>query len=158
MEAIIVKKIMKICLLMFLMLFFTGCDDSYKYNDRIAEIINTDFSEILLFESAQGFGNDEFNIYLISLDEPQSLESFQPIDDNFFELLDHSFLSMLDTEVEANDYPDFDKEAFLEDFSELENDKNTEYLYLEEREDGMKDELLVYNEEMNIGYYFVIVF
>lgn len=149
---------MKICLLMFLMLFFTGCDDSYKYNDRIAEIINTDFSEILLFESAQGFGNDEFNIYLISLDEPQSLESFQPIDDNFFELLDHSFLSMLDTEVEANDYPDFDKEAFLEDFSELENDKNTEYLYLEEREDGMKDELLVYNEEMNIGYYFVIVF
>lgn len=65
---------------------------------------------------------------------------------------------MLDTEVEANDYPDFDKEAFLEDFSELENDKNTEYLYLEEREDGMKDELLVYNEEMNIGYYFVIVF
>ena len=52
----------------------------------------------------------------------------------------------------------FDKEAFLEDFSELENDKNTEYLYLEEREDGMKDELLVYNEEMNIGYYFVIVF
>ncbi|MEF2782072.1 hypothetical protein WKT02_03265 [Erysipelotrichaceae bacterium HCN-30851] len=152
------KKIMKICLLMFLMLFFTGCDDSYKYNDRIAEIINTDFSEILLFESAQGFGNDEFNIYLISLDEPQSLESFQPIDDNFFELLDHSFLSMLDTEVEANDYPDFDKEAFLEDFSELENDKNTEYLYLEEREDGMKDELLVYNEEMNIGYYFVIVF
>lgn len=76
MEAIIVKKIMKICLLMFLMLFFTGCDDSYKYNDRIAEIINTDFSEILLFESAQGFGNDEFNIYLISLDEPQSLESF----------------------------------------------------------------------------------
>lgn len=158
MEAIIVKKIMKICLLMFLMLFFTGCDDSYKFNDRIAEIINTDFSEILLFESAQGFGNDEFNIYLISLDEPQSLESFQPIDDNFFELLDHSFLSMLDTEVEANDYPDFDKEAFLEDFSELENDKNTEYLYLEEREDGMKDELLVYNEEMNIGYYFVIVF
>lgn len=158
MEAIIVKKIMKICLLMFLMLFFTGCDDSYKYNDRIAEIINTDFSEILLFESAQGFGNDEFNIYLISLDEPQSLESFQPIDDNFFELLDHSFLSMLDTEVEANDYTDFDKEAFLEDFSELENDKNTEYLYLEEREDGMKDELLVYNEEMNIGYYFVIVF
>ena len=152
------KKIMKICLLMFLMLFFTGCDDSYKFNDRIAEIINTDFSEILLFESAQGFGNDEFNIYLISLDEPQSLESFQPIDDNFFELLDHSFLSMLDTEVEANDYPDFDKEAFLEDFSELENDKNTEYLYLEEREDGMKDELLVYNEEMNIGYYFVIVF
>ncbi len=141
MEAIIVKKIMKICLLMFLMLFFTGCDDSYKYNDRIAEIINTDFSEILLFESAQGFGNDEFNIYLISLDEPQSLESFQPIDDNFFELLDHSFLSMLDTEVEANDYPDFDKEAFLEDFSELENDKNTEYLYLEEREDGMKDKL-----------------
>lgn len=86
------------------------------------------------------------------------MESFQPIDDNFFELLDHSFLSMLDTEVEANDYPDFDKEAFLEDFSELENDKNTEYLYLEEREDGMKDELLVYNEEMNIGYYFVIVF
>ncbi len=152
------KKIMRICLLMFLMLFFTGCDDSYKYNDRIAEIINTDFSEILLFESAQGFGNDEFNIYLLSLDEPQSLESFQPIDDNFFELLDHSFLSMLDTEVEANDYPDFDKEAFLEDFSELENDKNTEYLYLEEREDGMKDELLVYNEEMNIGYYFVIVF
>lgn len=52
MEAIIVKKIMKICLLMFLMLFFSGCDDSYKYNDRIAEIINTDFSEILLFESA----------------------------------------------------------------------------------------------------------
>lgn len=51
---------------MFLMLFFTGCDDSYKYNDRIAEIINTDFSEILLFESAQGFGNDEFNIYLKS--------------------------------------------------------------------------------------------
>lgn len=152
------KKIMRICLLVFLMLFFTGCDDSYKYNDRIAEIINTDFSEILLFESVQGFGNDEFNIYFISLDEPQSLESFQPIDDKFFELLDHSFLSMLDTEVEANDYPDFDKEAFLEDFSELENDKNTEYLYLEEREDGMKDELLVYNEEMNIGYYFVIVF
>lgn len=156
------KKMKIIMLLIFLSLFFTGCNDSHKYDYRIKEIADSDFSGTLLFESEHGFGNDEFNIYALSLDNSQDkskfTESLKLIDEKFFELCNNSFLSMLDGEIESGNYPDFDKQKFLEEFSELENDENTQYQYIGDEVSTMSSELLVYNEEMNKGYYFVIIF
>lgn len=156
------KKMKIIMLLMFLSLFFTGCNDSHKYDDRIKEITDTDFSGTMLFESEHGFGNDEFNIYAFSLDNSQDTSQFtgslKPIDDKFFELWENNFLSMLNGETESDNYSDFDKETFLEEFSELENNENTRYQYIGNEVSTMSSELVVYNEEMNKGYYFVIIF
>ena len=128
----------------------------YKNNKkRIALQVDTDFSYKSIYISEASFGNDMTNLCRFTLKKPKQLKNFVP-----FSQLNKKKKD--DIEIFYNtdwgDHEDDDSfDSVDEELSSLRSSPKTRYIHHNISND-MSYELYIYNEEMNVGYYVVLIF
>ena len=128
----------------------------YKNNKkRIALQVDTDFSYKSIYISEASFGNDMTNLCRFTLKKPKQLKNFVP-----FSQLNKKKKDDIETfyNTDWGDHEDDDSfDSVNEELSSLRSSPKTRYIHHNISND-MSYELYIYNEEMNVGYYVVLIF
>ena len=129
---------------------------NYKNNKkRIALQVDTDFSYKSIYISEASFGNDMTNLCRFTLKKPKQLKNFVP-----FSQLNKKKKDDIETfyNTDWGDQEDDDSfDSVNEELSSLRSSPKTRYIHHNISND-MSYELYIYNEEMNVGYYVVLIF
>jgi hypothetical protein len=128
----------------------------YKNNKkRIAMQVDTDFSYKSIYISEASFGNDMTNLCRFTLKKPKQLKNFVP-----FSQLNKKKKDDIEKfyNTDWEDHEDDDSfDSVNEELSSLRSSPKTRYIHHNISND-MSYELYIYNEEMNVGYYVVLIF
>jgi hypothetical protein len=128
----------------------------YKNNKkRIALQVDTDFSYKSIYISEASFGNDMTNLCRFTLKKPKQLKNFVP-----FSQLNKKKKDDIEKfyNTDWEDHEDDDSfDSVNEELSSLRSSPKTRYIHHNISND-MSYELYIYNEEMNVGYYVVLIF
>jgi hypothetical protein len=129
---------------------------NYKNNKkRIALQVDTDFSYKSIYISEASFGNDMTNLCRFTLKKPKQLKNFVP-----FSQLNKKKKDDIEKfyNTDWEDHEDDDSfDSVNEELSSLRSSPKTRYIHHNISND-MSYELYIYNEEMNVGYYVVLIF
>jgi hypothetical protein len=129
---------------------------NYRNNKkRIGLQVDTNFSYKSIYQSDQGFGNDMTNLCRFTLKKPKQLKNFVP-----FSQLNKKKKDDIETfyNTDWGDQEDDDSfDSVNEELSSLRSSPKTRYIHHNISND-MSYELYIYNEEMNVGYYVVLIF
>ena len=128
----------------------------YKNNKkRIALQVDTDFSYKSIYISEASFGNDMTNLCRFTLKKPKQLKNFVPFS-QFNKKKKDDIEKFYNTDWgDQEDDDSFD--SVDEELSSLRSSPKTRYIHHNISND-MSYELYIYNEEMNVGYYVVLIF
>lgn len=119
-----------------------------KSNKNISDLseINSSIEDYTIkFKSDRGFGNDRFDIYSFSLKSQDNLKDFKQKNDEFNQIFDNNFETMMVSEQEKNNQI----QELKADIEKLKNSKHILYKYIEK--DGTK-KLYLYDKNNNKGY------
>jgi hypothetical protein len=117
--------------------------------------VDTDFSYKSIYISEASFGNDMTNLCRFTLKKPKQLKNFVP-----FSQLNKKKKDDIETfyNTDWGDHEDDDSfDSVNEELSSLRSSPKTRYIHHNISND-MSYELYIYNEEMNVGYYVVLIF
>lgn len=98
------------------------------------------------FKSERGFGNDRFDVYSFSLNEPPSEQHFQ-VPDDAFEDVYKNFSDMIDVEMGS------EQSELKEDIKRLSQENDLRVRYVHQK--GTR-ELYLYSERLNKGYHMIL--
>lgn len=133
---------------------------NYRNNKkRIALQVDTDFSYKSIYISEASFGNDMTNLCRFTLKKPKQLKNFVPFSQlNKKKKDDIETFYNTDVKTDWGDHEDDDSfDSVNEELSSLRSSPKTRYIHHNISND-MSYELYIYNEEMNVGYYVVLIF
>jgi thymidylate synthase len=117
--------------------------------------VDTDFSYKSIYISEASFGNDMTNLCRFTLKKPKQLKNFVP-----FSQLNKKKKDDIEKfyNTDWGDHEDDDSfDSVNEELSSLRSSPKTRYIHHNISND-MSYELYIYNEEMNVGYYVVLIF
>lgn len=152
------KRIFVVSLISIIVLVIIGVFVFLRVNSanyKINETLETEqpVSTETIYESEKGFGSDAYDIYEIQLNETDTINHAQPLDNTYLEKIKR-FKDMLQVNIDNMDSVDVSQEI-LNTLNNLEtsnnNRQNTIYYYREDT-DLMEYFMTIYNTEKNYGY------
>lgn len=116
----------------------------------ISDISSSISEYYVVYKSERGFGNDRFDIYSFSLEQPDDLDGFIEIDREF-DKYSRNFITMIES-IFADDHTE--SEAFKMEIKRIAEAKDGRYMHLSS---NGSEKLYMYSPKLNQGYCFILV-
>ncbi|GEM01465.1 hypothetical protein [Halolactibacillus halophilus] len=142
MKKIIIISVATLCMIGLIFLSPKAIQKNIDLND-LTEIKDNIKGYDIEFKSERGFGNDRWDVYSFSLEEPLEYSHWEKIDKSYYSIRSYFYDNSSDDKWDM----------IIQNIYKLEKDTNTRYSYVDL--DGTK-KLYLYNPEKNKGYCVII--